>query len=242
MALLFTRMAACLLCFTASLLTYFSNILTLPRSMALLATKVGTTFQFSSADLSTADLRKPARLVFQRLLSTQARFLCEERTFRAGFIVAMTAVWYSWMATLSWTFTVKPTGRRGCSTRQRRLKYSLTTMTANFIEDSFSTTSTWPFVTKLWTSVIPTLQHPPTRASADMLGFISLINNARSSQRSKFAFGSLAFCCLLFARTAPLTTLMTTTIQGSSASSHALRLLFVSLMAHSGRMGAPAAT
>lgn len=115
-------------------------------------------------------------------------------------------------------------------------------MTANFIEDSFATTSTRPFVTKLRTGVISALQHPPTRASADVLGFETLVDNARSSQRSKFAFRSLAFSCLLFARTAPLATLMTTTVQGSSASSHALWLLFVSLMAHSGRLGAPAAT
>lgn len=115
-------------------------------------------------------------------------------------------------------------------------------MTTNFIEDSFSTTSTWPFMTKFWTSVISTLQHPPTRASADMLGLKTLVDDTRSSQRSKFAFRSLAFGCLLFARTTLLATFMTTAIQGSSASSHTLRLLFISLMAHSGRMGAPAAT
>ena len=178
MALLFTRMATCLFCFAASLLTRLSDIFTLPRSMAQFPAKVGTTFQFSSADLPTTDFRKPARLVFQCLLSTQARFLREKRTFGAGFVVAMAAVWYFRMTARPRSFTVESTWRWGSSTRQRRLKYSLAAVTADFIKDSFPTTPTWPLVTKLWAVVVPAFEHPSTRASANMLGFEPLVHHA----------------------------------------------------------------
>ena len=181
MALLFARVTTYLLSFTANLLTGCPNILALPRSMALFSTKVGTTFQLSSADLATANFQKPARLVLQCLLSTQASFLREERTLGASFVVTMAAVRYFGMTTLPWATAVESAGRWGSSTRQRGLKYGLTTVTADFFKYSFSTASAWSPVTKLWTGVTSTLQFPPTRASTYVLGFETLVYDARSS-------------------------------------------------------------
>ncbi len=52
-------------------------------------------------------------------------------------------------------------------------------MTADLVEDSFSTTPTRTLVAKLGTGVIATLQQATTKTGADMLGLKSFVDISR---------------------------------------------------------------
>lgn len=75
MALNIAGVTASFLGLPTSLLTCFSHVFTFARPMTLLTTEVRSTLQLLTTHFATADLIQPARLVFERFLPTQARFL-----------------------------------------------------------------------------------------------------------------------------------------------------------------------
>ena len=92
MAGFFTWVTTKLLCFSASLLTCFAGVFAFPGSVARFAAVMRPTLQFPSANLATADIRKPALLILKRFLTTHTRLLCEERTFRTGCFISVAVV------------------------------------------------------------------------------------------------------------------------------------------------------
>jgi hypothetical protein len=82
----------------------------------------------------------------------------------------------------------------------------------------------------------------PTAACANMLGLEAIIGvtTARRIERTRFAALRLALPGLAFARTAAISTLVPTTVQGNATDAHALRRLFHALVAHCGIAGTAA--
>lgn len=155
MALKIAGVPTSLLCFAAGLLTRFTNVFAFASSVTLFTAEMRPALQFSTTNLATANLCKPARLVLERLLPAQTWLLCQEWALRALFLIPMTIVRDARMATILRPFAIEATWR-GCGTaRQRWLQHSLAAVTANLVENSFSTASARPFVTKLWTCMVP---------------------------------------------------------------------------------------
>ena len=90
--------------------------------------------------------------------------------------------------------------------------------------------------------MVSTLQQASTRASADMLGFETFVNNSSGTQRPKFALRCLTFCRFLLTRAAPLTAFMAATIECSFTGPHTLRRLLVPLVAYCRRLSTAATT
>lgn len=88
----FARMTTELLCFSASLLTYFAGVFTFPGSMARLAAVMRPTLQFLSANLPTSHIRKPALLVLKSPLTAHTSLFGQKRTFRTRSFISMAVV------------------------------------------------------------------------------------------------------------------------------------------------------
>ena len=88
----FAWVATELLCFPARLLTCFAGVFAFPGSVARFAAVMRPTLQFPSANLATADIRKPALLILKRFLTTHTCLLCEERTLRTRCFISVAIV------------------------------------------------------------------------------------------------------------------------------------------------------
>ena len=191
MTSLLAWMPACLFCFTAGLLTCLSRIFTLSRTMTWFAAGMRTTLEHLPTDFTAADICKPTRLVFESFLPAHARLLYQVRAFRTKLLIAMAVVWDPAMTAIGRPFAIETAWWRTSATRQRRLKNSLSTMTADVLKDRFTACTTRSFVTQRRTSVIPTFEQTSTCSCADMLSFEAFINDAGRAQRSELAFHRL---------------------------------------------------
>lgn len=181
MALHVAGMPAGFLGFPTGLLTIPTNILTFTRPMTLLPTEVRPALQLLTAHFAATDLGEPTWLVFEGFLSTQASFLCQERTFRTMLLISMAIVRNAWMTASFGPFTLKSTRRRAGAAGQRRMENSLSTITTDLVKDSLPTATARSFMAQFGTHMVATFQRTSTRPSADMLCFKSLVDDSCSS-------------------------------------------------------------
>ena len=98
---------------------------------------VDATTKLLSADVTAANIVKPARLILELMPSTQARFGCEKWTLWAFLFIHVAIVYYWRMAAGSRSFALEAAWRRLCAARQRRMKNGSTAIAADFFKDGF---------------------------------------------------------------------------------------------------------
>ena len=133
-------MLADLLFFPTRLLARLSiRVLTLARSVALLATEVRTALEFLTAYLAAPNIRKPTLLVLEVLLATHASLVDQERTSWAILAIHVTVVLDLRVTTCFGAATLEATWRRLCAAREGWCQDSTATVTVDLIKDGFST-------------------------------------------------------------------------------------------------------
>jgi hypothetical protein len=101
------------------------------------------------------------------------------------------------MATSFWSLAGVSAWRWDSTAGKWWLKHCATAVTADLLENGFTTRATRALVTKLLANVVAALQHSPTLTSADMLGLETIINWARSRcKRTLLLFVLLTLDCL----------------------------------------------
>jgi hypothetical protein len=195
--------------------------------------------QFLSTGESTAHILKPTWLVLQPLLTTNARSLDQEWTFRAVHIVGVAVVLYLRVPAWPRFGAAEPTFRSSSPTRLWRLENRPTTCTADFLENCFQTTWAGAFVADLLAGMVSAFERTPTNPDADMLCLdlvlclsLGLVFSLRCQSLRGFSL-TLA---------ASLDTLMTSTVQLRLTCPGTPRVEFFLLIANRGVRCSPAST
>jgi hypothetical protein len=204
------------------------GIFALSRPVARFLTEMNPAFQFLATRQATGNGRKPAWLVLERLLSASTRLFHQVRTGRTwhGVFVALmldllvAACWAACTIVVTWW--------RSSTARLRRMQNSSSTSTSNFLEYSFETAGTGPFVTERWTGVVPTLQWATTNSDTDVLRLHVLL----CCHAAVLTFCGLAFTGLFLSWTTPLSTFVSTAIQSSTADPSARWRFLHTLVTH----------
>lgn len=213
-------------------------LLTLAGAMALLLTLVKATSKQAPANLSTANLVKPTRLVLQHVLAAHACLRCQEGTIRTSNITLMTIVGCLRMRAWFRSFARESTGWWICSTRKWWLQDCSATIATDLLKDGFAAGPTCTFVAEFLTSVIgiSALQLASTAARADMLcleAVFRVSGDWSGIKWSKFAPAGLSLPGLSLAWTTSFSAFMSAAVERHTTHSHALRRFLCALMAYS---------
>lgn len=103
----------------------------------------------------------------------------------------------------------------------------------NFIEDGLPAGSAGSLVAEVFAEVVATFERPTTRAGTDMLSLKAVVDRSNMSflELAALALDGLSLGSLSLAFATTLVTGVAATVEGSSANSHALRRLDMTLMA-----------
>ena len=238
------RVATSLLGLTTRLLARSTaSIFAVAFTMAGLGTEVRATLELPATDLTTADVFQPALLVLETLLSTHAMLLNQERTSGTALIVHMTVVLDLRMAASFGSVTLEAAWWRLSTARKWGSQHCTATVAVDLVKDGFATRSTRSLMAEVLTEVVSTLERSTTWTSADMLSLKAVIDgsNVCIFQLTALTLHGLSFTSLPLTFATAFIASMTTTVQGSSAYSHTLRRLNLTLMADCSG-GGPAAT
>lgn len=135
MTQVFARMTTGLLGLSAGLLARSLPIFAFAQSMTSIPAGMRAAPEPFTTDFSTANVGKPALLIFQRLFAAHTTLLREVRALRTCFIISVAIMRDLRMSTFLRSSTFIATRRLFRATRQGRLQHSSATMAANLIKD-----------------------------------------------------------------------------------------------------------
>ena len=233
----FVWMATCLLGLSTGLLTRSaSSIFAITFAVAGFGTEMGATLEFSTTDLSTADILEPALLILETLLATHAAFLNQERTSWTAFVVHVAIVLDLRMATRLSAIALEPTRWRLSTARQRWCQNGTTTVAIDLIKDRFSTRSARTLVTEVFAEVVAAFEGSTTRTRTNVLGLEPVINRSDVSflKFATLTLEGLSFRSLALALATAFVASMTTTVESGSANPHTLRRFDLALVTNGG--------
>lgn len=217
---------------TAGLLARF---LTLSATVTLLLALVDTAPQGSTTDFATSDFAEPAGLVLDDILTTQARFCCQIRTFGAVLFVTVTVMTDLRVAAALRSLARKSTQGRPGAAGEWRLQHSTATVTANLVKNCISTSPAWSFVAKFLAPMlrIAAFQLATARSRADVL-CLKVICRPMSCrvQRAWLPAVRLSLGSFALSRTAVLATLVSSAIERNAADAHTLWRFLCALVAN----------
>jgi len=207
-------------------------VFALPGSVAVFLALMSAALERLAARQATSGLFEPARLVLQDLLSTNARLLHQKGALWARYIIRVTLVLNTGMSASASPVALKPALRWPAAAGLWRGEDGTPASATDLVENGFGARRAWTPMAQLLASVVAALELTSAHLDADVFSLVVFIDS------STLLLSSLS--SLFLSRAAPLSALVSTTVELSLANAEAQGMLDGSLVTN--RLGCRSST